>query len=126
ARLRRVRSVNAAVAVAALALAAAVPGQRPWLVAGGLVWAAAAEAYVRRSSWLKAGQPGRVVRAEIVAALGFAAGVGGVVAADAGPGWIAGLFVGRHVLELLLTGIEPGLVAPTGVASSGVEWVGQV
>ena len=126
ARLHRMRWINAGVVAVAVVLGLAIPGARPWLVGGGLVWAVAAEAYIRRSSWLKAGRPDRVVRAELVAAGAFAVGVGAVVVLDAGPAWIAALFVARHVVELLLTGFAPGSIGPSGVTTSGAEWVGQV
>ena len=125
-RLARVRRANVGVVVASLLAAVVWRSAAAWIVAGGLIWALAAEGYVRRGCWLKRQEPTIVARAEIGAAVAVVVGITAVLVSDASIAWVGAVFVARHVVEITLLGMPAGAFAPEGEpTTSGAEWFGQ-
>jgi O-antigen/teichoic acid export membrane protein len=126
--LDRLRAVNAAIAVAAIAVGALLhDADGAVIAAGGVVWLLTSEAYVRKAAALKQRATTEVVRAEITSAILFL-GIAAVLAAlDADPLWAAVPFVVKHLVEVVGVRSWSGAFAADGVAArSGAEWLGQV
>lgn len=126
--LDRLRSVDIAVAVIAVAAGVLVGGADGVVVAaGGVVWALSAEAYVRKAAALKRGATAEVVTAEVVGAVTFLVGVVVVALLDLDPAWAAVPFVLKHLVETVGVRSWRQAFAPGGEpARSGPEWLGQV
>lgn len=126
--LQRLRLVNLAIAVAAIAVGAFIGDTGGVVVAtSGVIWGLSAEGYVRKAGSLKSVGSAPVVRAEVASAVVFGLGALAV-------GWwradvvvLGALFTAKHVLEIVLTraGLERFRVGGAAVRSSA-EWFGQV
>jgi PST family polysaccharide transporter len=126
--LDRLRLVNAAIAVVALAVGGALGGTDGAVVAaGGVVWLLSSEAYVRKAAALREGATSQVVGAEVVGAVVFLSGVVLIALLDIDPVWAAVPFVVKQIVETAGVRDWSAAFAPDGEpAHSGAEWLGQV
>lgn len=101
--LERMRVVNACVAVAAVVAGSALRGDVGLVVAaGGVVWAASAEAFVRKAGAISLGNAHAAARAETAGALLLAIPVFAFASGGAALGVVAASLVAKHLSEVVL------------------------
>lgn len=127
-QVRRVRAVNALVAVVAIGCSAAFEGSvaaaLPWV---GAIWLTSGEAFIRKSALLRLGREGQVAASEIIASV-VLVGLAGVVAfvPDRAVALVGAGLTAKHVVEILAARRWRAGLAERGTGRAGSVWWTQV
>ena len=126
--LWRLRGANSLVLLVAVAAGVVVGGDAGvFVAAGGVLWVLNAEVAVRKAACLKQERVTTAAMSEIAGAVVFGLGIVAVIAGDAGVAQVAGVFVAKQLVEIVLLRGWAGAFASDGVrANAGPEWLSQV